>query len=238
MKVAIIGYGKMGKEMEKLLLLRGHEVPVKIDVDNQQLFNEESMRGVDVALEFTTPHTAFDNVMKCLEWGVPVVCGSTGWLDRIDEVRELCRKVNGTFFYASNYSIGVNIFFRVNDYLARIMDGQPDYDVSMREIHHTQKKDAPSGTAVTLAEQILGNVERKSSWVNHETLDENTLGIVSVREDAVPGTHEVRYESAADTIEIIHTAKSRAGFVLGAVMAAEYAATHKGILSMDDLLPF
>lgn len=238
MKVAIIGYGKMGREIEALLLQKGYEVPVKIDISNQHDFNQENMRNVDVAIEFTTPQTAYDNVMNCLRWGVPVVSGSTGWNDRLEEVKKYCTEVGGTFFHASNYSIGVNIFFRINEYLARMMNGQPDYEVSMREIHHIQKKDAPSGTAVTLAESIIENIDRKQAWVNHETQDETALGIISVREDAVPGTHEVKYESAADIIEIVHTAKSRAGFVHGAVMAAEYAATHKGVLSMSDLLKF
>lgn len=228
----------MGHEIEALLLKRGHEVPLKIDVSNHSDFNEENMSGIDAAIEFTSPHTAFGNVMDCLRWGVPVVCGSTGWNDRLEEARAYCREVGGTFFYASNFSVGVNVFFRINEYLARMMNGLPEYGVSMLEAHHSQKKDAPSGTAVTLAEGILENIGRKESWVNHETIDESTLGIVSLREGDVPGTHAVKYESPADTIEIIHTAKSRAGFALGAVLAAEYAAAHKGVLSMSDLLKF
>lgn len=238
MKVAIIGYGRMGREIESLLLRRGHEVPLKIDADNRGDLNAENLRGIDVAIEFTTPHTAFENVMQCLKCNTPIVCGSTGWSDKIGEAKEYCQAHNGTFFYASNYSVGVNMFFRLNKELARMMNSFPEYGVSMREVHHVHKKDSPSGTAVTLAEGILENMERKSSWVNETSTNEDVLGIVSVREDAVPGTHEVRYESPSDVIDIVHTAKDRSGFVMGAVLAAEFAATHKGVLSMDDLLTF
>lgn len=228
----------MGREIESLLLQRGHEVVLKIDIENTSDFNETNMKNADVAIEFTTPHTAFANVMKCLEWGVPVVCGTTGWNQRMEEAEKLCRKVDGTFFHSSNFSIGVNIFFRVSEYLARMMNREPGYCVSMTETHHTQKKDAPSGTAVMLAEGVLENIDRIGSWVNHETLDRNVLGILSLREGAVPGTHEVKYESEADIIEIRHEAKNRSGLVLGAVMAAEFTQGNKGILTMRDMLEF
>lgn len=237
MKTAIIGYGTMGHEIEKVLLERGHTVSFIIDVDNRDILHSDDFRSVDVAIEFTTPSTAFDNVAGCLRAGVPVVSGTTGWNDQIDDAKEICRKENGTLFWTSNFSIGVNIMFLVNKYLAKLMSSFPEYGVSMTEIHHTRKKDAPSGTAVTLAEGIMENMGgRISSWVNHETLSPSSLGIVSVREGDVPGTHEIKYESQADTITLCHSAKGRRGLVLGAVIAAEYAACHKGVLSMGDIM--
>lgn len=226
----------MGREIGAMLAGRGHEAALIIDADNPGDFNRENMKGIDVAIEFTTPATAYGNVAKCLEWGIPVVCGTTGWNGHLPEAERLCREMGGTFFYASNFSIGVNVFFRVNEVLAAMMDRFPEYEISMREVHHTRKKDSPSGTAVTLAEAILANVERKSSWVNHETLYPESLGIVSLREGDVPGTHQVSYESQSDTIDITHTSKNRRGLALGAIMAAEYAAKHKGVLTMRDLL--
>ena len=228
----------MGHEIEKVLIGRGHEVGLIIDINNPQDLSEENLKNIDVAIEFTSPHTAFDNVRKCLEWNTPVVCGSTGWNNKMEEAKKICREKNGTFFYASNFSVGVNVFFRINEELAKIMNSFPEYDIFMKEVHHIQKKDSPSGTAVTLAEGILENVDRKSSWVNHETLYPEALGILSVREGDVPGTHVVKYESDADTLEIIHSAKNRSGLAMGAVLAAEYAVKHKGILTMADLLKF
>lgn len=234
MKVAIIGYGKMGREIERVLLERGHSISVVIDEGGD--IDARSLAEADVAMEFSTPVTAFDNVRSCFEAGVPVVCGTTGWQDRIREVRDICERLGGTFFYSSNFSIGVNVFFAVNERLAELMNNFPQYEISMRETHHIHKKDTPSGTAVTLAEGILGKVDRKLSWVNHPTLESGVLGIESVREGEVFGIHEIKYESDTDSIELVHTSKNRRGLALGAVLAAEYALTHKGVLSMKDLL--
>jgi len=238
MKIALIGYGKMGHMIEEIAVARGHEIVLKINIDNTEDFNKENTASADVAIEFTGPDSAYANVVKCLQFGVPVVTGSTGWNERIEEVKELCRKHSGSFLHASNFSIGVNIFFEVNTILAQLMAGQPDYDVTMKEVHHTQKKDAPSGTAVTLAEQVLSYIKRKSSWVNHKAESPDQLSIISEREDPAPGTHHVKYSSEVDDIEIIHTAHSRKGFALGAVLAAEHIWNKKGIFSMKDVLHF
>ena len=226
----------MGHAIEEAALSRGHEIVCRIDKDNQEDFDSVSFKSADVAIEFTTPATAFGNVETCLRVGVPVVCGTTGWNERREAAEKLCEELDGTFFWSSNFSIGVNILFRVSEYLARIMDRFPEYAVSMREVHHTRKKDAPSGTAVTLAEGILRNIGRTEAWVNHETDCPSALGIVSVREGDVAGIHEVIYDSVADTITLCHEAKGRRGFAVGAVMAAEFAAGHKGVLTMDDML--
>jgi 4-hydroxy-tetrahydrodipicolinate reductase len=236
MKIAIIGYGKMGHMVEEVAAQRGHEVVLKIDINNQQEFNRENISNADVAIEFTGPDTAFNDVMKCLEFGVPVVSGSTGWNNKIEEAKNYCNQNNGSFLHTSNFSIGVNIFFEVNKLLAKLMASQPEYDVMMREIHHTAKKDAPSGTAVTLAEQILSNLPRKKNWVNQSAEKKEELSIISERTDPAPGTHYVKYSSEVDDIEIIHTAHSRKGFALGAVLAAEYISNKKGIFSMKDVL--
>jgi 4-hydroxy-tetrahydrodipicolinate reductase len=240
MNVALVGYGKMGRLIEQLLIERGHKIQLIVDVDNAADLNREKLRGTDVAIEFSTPATALDNVRKCIEAGVPVVCGTTAWLDRLDEIRALCASLDGAFFYASNYSIGVNVAFRLNRQLARIMNALEQYDVTIDEVHHTRKKDAPSGTALTLAEDILAEVDRKQKWVPAPCAGENELEIASIRRSVVPGTHTVTYESAEDTITITHSAKSRAGFVKGAVAAAEFLARpgRKGIFTMDDLLEF
>ncbi|SJZ47982.1 4-hydroxy-tetrahydrodipicolinate reductase [Sediminibacterium ginsengisoli] len=236
MKIALIGYGKMGQAIEQVATGKGHEVVLKIDIDNAHELNSENAAKIDVAIEFTGPHSAFNNVMKCLELGIPVVCGSTGWLEHWDEVKTYCEKQNGTLIYASNYSIGVNLFFEVNKYLAGLMKSHADYSVSMEEIHHTQKKDAPSGTAITLAEQIMEQIVSKTKWVNGETTAANELSIISERTDPAPGTHKVKYSSAVDDIEIIHTAHNRQGFAGGAVLAAEFTAGKKGIYSMKEVL--
>lgn len=236
MKIAIIGYGKMGKAIESIAVEKGHEIVLKIDLHNAEDLNRENLSKADVAIEFTGPHSAFDNVTKCLEYGVPVVCGSTGWLDKWELVKTYCEKHNGTLVYASNYSIGVNLFFELNTYLAKLMSNHPGYDVSMEEIHHTQKKDAPSGTAITLAEQVLQHIGTKKAWVNHMSDNPRELAIVSERVDPAPGTHKIKYSSAVDDIEIIHTAHNRIGFAGGAVLAAEYAVGRKGIFSMKDVL--
>ena len=225
----------MGHEIERVLIDRGHTVLFTVDAGEEAKLATERLAQADVAIEFTTPATAFGNVETCLRAGVPVVCGTTGWNERREE-EKLCEELDGTFFWSSNFSIGVNILFRVSEYLARIMDRFPEYAVSMREVHHTRKKDAPSGTAVTLAEGILRNIGRTEAWVNHETDCPSALGIVSVREGDVAGIHEVIYDSVADTITLCHEAKGRRGFAVGAVMAAEFAAGHKGVLTMDDML--
>jgi 4-hydroxy-tetrahydrodipicolinate reductase len=236
LNIALIGYGKMGKAIEAIASQRGHTIVLKIDVDNAADFTAANLQKADVAIEFTSPHSAFNNVMKCLEYGVPLVCGSTGWLDKFDEATSYCKKQQGAFLYASNFSVGVNIFFEINKRLAELMAPHSDYQVSMEETHHTQKKDAPSGTAVTLAEQILERIPVKKSWVNNETSAPSLLGITSKRIDPAPGTHSVSYRSAVDTIDIIHTAHSRTGFATGAVLAAEFIKGKKGIFSMKEVL--
>lgn len=236
MKIALIGYGKMGKAIEEIALQQQHEIVLKIDLSNMEEFTKDNVNKADVAIEFTSPHTAFDNVKKCLEYNVPVVCGSTGWLGKLNEVEQLCSAKNGSFLYASNFSIGVNLFFELNTYLAKLMSGYKQYNSSITEIHHTQKKDAPSGTAIALAEQILANNSVKKSWINSQSNNREELEITSERIDPAPGTHIIKYSSAIDDIEITHTAHNRTGFASGAVLAAEFIANKKGIFTMKDVL--
>lgn len=236
MKIALIGYGKMGKTIEGIALQRGHKVNLKIDIDSTADFTKENLLQCDVAIEFTGPHSAKENILTCLDAGIPVVSGSTGWLENWSEVANFCKEKNGSFLYASNFSVGVNIFFEVNKKLAQLMNGHNEYAISMQEIHHTQKKDAPSGTAITLAEQILQEIPAKKKWVNDETTDPEALSILSKREDPAPGTHSIKYSSAVDDIEIIHTAHNRNGFALGAVLAAEFICNKRGNFSMKDVL--
>jgi 4-hydroxy-tetrahydrodipicolinate reductase len=238
MKIALIGYGKMGKAIEEIALNRGHEIVVRIDIDNQHEFTAPVMQKADVAIEFTSPHTAFENVKKCIEYNVPIICGTTGWIDKLEQIKKLNAEKKGAFLYASNFSVGVNIFFELNKKLAELMAHQPDYEVQLQEIHHTEKKDAPSGTAITLAEQILKRITRKKRWVNHITDSAEELEILSERIDPAAGTHKVRYSSVVDDIEITHTAHSRKGFALGAVMAAEFIQNKKGFFTMNDVLGF
>lgn len=238
MKIALIGYGKMGKTIEQIALQRGHQIVSIIDINNTADFDSEAFRSADVAIEFTTPATALGNYMRCFAANVPVVSGTTGWLQHLDEVKAKCEQEGKTFFYASNFSVGVNIFFALNRYLAKIMNGFPAYDVRMTEVHHIHKLDAPSGTAITLAEGILDNVERKERWTLETAEQPTDLPIHAIREGEVPGIHEIIYESEADTISIKHDAKSRAGFALGAVIAAEFTAGKKGFLGMNDLFHF
>ena len=238
MKIALIGYGKMGKTIEQIALSRGHQIVSIVDINNPEEFQSANFKSADVAIEFTTPATAFDNYMKSFAAGVPVVSGTTGWLDRIGEIKEKCEKEGKTFFYASNFSIGVNIFFALNKYLAKIMNNFPTYNITMTETHHIHKLDAPSGTAITLAEGILENVDRKERWTLETAEQPTDLPIHAIREGEVPGIHEVTYESDVDYISIKHDAKSRAGFALGAVVAAEFTAGKKGFLGMDDMLQF
>ncbi len=236
MNIALIGYGKMGKAIHEIAKQRGHEAVLIIDVDNQADFNAENLAKVDVAIEFTSPHTAFNNVIKCLQHKVPVVCGSTGWLDKLDEAKKVAAENKTGLIVASNFSVGVNIFFEVNKRLAQLMAGQDSYDVSLKEIHHTAKKDAPSGTAITLAEQVLDAVTRKTNWVNDIAQNPAELSIISERIDPAPGTHFVKYSSAVDDIEIIHTAHNRTGFALGAVLAAEFLKGKEGFFGMKEVL--
>ncbi|MBA4196430.1 MAG: 4-hydroxy-tetrahydrodipicolinate reductase [Chitinophaga sp.] len=236
MNIALIGYGKMGKAIEAIAVEKGHNIVLKIDLHNAEDFTKENLSEADVAIEFTSPHSAFDNVMKCLSFNIPVVCGSTGWLDKWLEVKNYCESTNGALVYASNYSIGVNLFFELNTYLAKLMNKHKEYDVIMEEIHHTQKKDAPSGTAITLAEQVLQNIDTKEKWVNHLSENPSDLTIISERIDPAPGTHKIKYHSIVDDIEIIHTAHSRTGFASGAVLAAEFLKGKKGIFGMKEVL--
>ncbi|MDH6305075.1 4-hydroxy-tetrahydrodipicolinate reductase [Parabacteroides sp. PF5-5] len=238
MNIALIGYGKMGKTIEQFAVERGHTIVSIIDVNNRDDFDSQAFKSADVAIEFTTPDTAFDNYMKCFAAGVSVVSGTTGWLDRLEDVKKMCKDEGQTFFYASNFSIGVNIFFALNKYLAKVMDRFPAYDVNLTETHHIHKLDAPSGTAITLAEGILDNVTRKKSWTLGDAASPSDISVRSIREGEVPGTHEIVYESDVDYISIKHHAKNRAGLALGAVVAAEFTAGKKGFLTMDDIFTF
>lgn len=228
----------MGKIIERIALERGHEIVSVIDIDNREDFQSEAFRSADVAIEFTTPHIALQNYDEAFRAGVAVVSGTTGWTEHLEEVKANVEKNNHTLFWSSNFSLGVNIFMTLNSYLAKMMNQFPDYNVEMTEIHHTQKLDAPSGTAITLAEGILGNLDRKTVWVKDTENNSDELAIKSIREGQVPGIHTIRYESAVDSIEITHDAKSREGFALGAVVAAEFTAGKKGFLGMGDLLQF
>jgi len=236
LNIALIGYGKMGKAIESIAVERGHAIVLRINSQNLAELNKENLQKADVAIEFTNPHSAVSNIFECLNAGTPLVCGSTGWLAHLPEIKKACEEKYGAFLYASNFSVGVNIFFEVNKKLAQLMARQPEYEVSMEEIHHTQKKDAPSGTAISLAEQVLQEVTRKTKWVNEPSQNGDELVIVSKRIDPAPGTHSVKYSSAVDDIEIVHTAHSRGGFALGAVLAAEFVHNKKGMFSMQDVL--
>ncbi len=236
MKIALIGTGKMGRAIQEIAQQRGHQIILTIDSSTQHLFTSESLKAADVAIEFTSPHSAFQNVTHCLKAGIPTVCGSTGWTSSLEEAAALCRQLNGTFIYASNFSVGVNLFFELNKKLASLMAAQPNYEVILEEVHHTQKKDAPSGTAITLAEQILDLLDRKKQWVNDISDNPEDLEIISQRIDPTPGTHSIKYSSVIDDIEIIHTAHNRTGFAAGAVKAAEYIIDKKGVFTMKDVL--
>lgn len=226
----------MGKEIEQIAIGRGNSVVLKIDVNNQQDLTIENLRKADVAIEFTTPATAISNYRICFEAGIPVVSGTTGWLEHKSEVEKECQALNGCFFYASNFSLGVNLFFELNKILARMMKPFPEYDVTMTEIHHTQKLDAPSGTAITLAEGILAENGSKKSWTIETSENKDELHILPVRKDPYPGLHSVKYDSEVDFIEITHNAYSRKGFAMGAALAAEFCVGKTGIYNMSDLL--
>lgn len=238
MKVALIGYGKMGHTIEEIARSRGHEIVSIIDVNNAQDMDSDAFKSADVAIEFTRPESAIANIRKCFEGKVPVVCGTTGWVTEIEKIKKEMAEADGTLFWASNFSIGVNIFFAMNKYLAKIMNNFPDYNVEMTEIHHVHKLDAPSGTAITLAEGILEHMDRKSQWVDELEKEATDIAIKAVREGEVPGTHIINYKSEIDEITISHEAKNRKGFALGAVVAAEFTAGKKGFLGMEDMFKF
>ena len=236
MNIALIGYGKMGKEIEQIALSRGHKIVLKVDINNATTYSVEELKKADIAIEFSTPDAVINNIDKCFEANIPVIVGTTGWLNRLDEVKQKCKEKNQTLFHASNYSIGVNLFFRVNAYLAQLMNSYPDYNPKMEEIHHIHKLDSPSGTAISLANKVVEKLERKLKWVNESTSIENELEIISKRIDEVPGTHTVTYSSDVDEISITHIAHSRKGFALGAVIAAEWTQGKKGVFGMKDLI--
>lgn len=247
MKIALLGYGKMGKIIEKIANDRKHEIVLKIDYNNLDELTPENLRKADVAIEFSTPDTVLGNIRHCFDAGVPVVVGATGWYDELAQVKEQCEAGGHSLIYASNFSIGVNIFFHINKVLAALMNRYPYYDVQVEEIHHTQKLDSPSGTAITIAEGIIENLDSKKGWVNVLSADGNQtdddiradqLLIESFRIDSVPGTHTVIYDSEVDTIEFKHTAHNRNGFALGAVMAAEWIKDRKGFYAVQDMFDF
>ena len=238
MNIAIIGYGKMGREIEKICRERGHNIVCTIDVNEEAKFESDEFRSADVAIEFSSPESALNNYKRAFAANVPIVSGTTGWLDDIKVVRKACEEDGQTFFYASNFSLGVNILFAVNKYLANIMSDFPQYEVHVDETHHIHKLDAPSGTALTIAEGILQSLERKNQWKLDEQSNTEDLRINAFRKGEVPGIHTIKYESEVDSITLSHSAKSRKGFALGAVVAAEFTAHKKGFLGMEDLLPF
>ena len=236
MNIAIIGYGKMGKMIESIAEERGHRIVLKIDIDNLDDFTPENLAKVQVVIEFTKPETAFDNITRCIGYGIPVVSGSTGWYSRLEEVKNLCTQHNGSMLCTSNFSLGVNVFFEINRYIARIMNRFSEYTVGIEETHHTQKLDAPSGTAITLAEGIIDEIPRIKKWELDSGNMTDVLPIRAVRRDNVIGTHCIKYSSEIDDIEIIHTARNRKGLALGAVLAAEYIHDKKGVFTMKDVL--
>ena len=236
MKIAIIGYGKMGKTIERIARSRGHEIVKIIDVDNREEIDSPEFRSADVAIEFTAPSAAEANCREALKQGVKVVSGSTGWADRIPEMKALCTpEAGGTFFWSSNYSLGVNLFFALNSYLSKLMEGLPQYTPYLTEIHHIHKLDHPSGTAISLAEGIIGSNARIDKWSENPE-GENSVTVSHIRLGETPGTHTVTWDSPVDSISITHEAKSREGFALGAVIAAEWVAGQKGFLTMDMLM--
>lgn len=236
MNIALIGYGKMGKEIEQIAISRGHKIVLTVDAHNAGTFGIDELKKADAAIEFSTPDSALGNIYKCFDAGVPIVVGTTGWLDKLDEVKKACLDKKQTLFYTSNYSIGVNLFFRLNQQLAKLMNQHKEYNVSMEEIHHVHKLDSPSGTAISLANQVIANIDGKEKWVNAATPNKNELGIISKRLDEVPGTHTVTYGSDIDEISITHIAYNRKGFALGAVVAAEWVKDKKGVFGMEDLM--
>jgi len=238
MNIALIGYGRMGHEIESIAVGRGHIISQKIDKDNSDELNGTNLRGIDVAIEFSTPDTAFESVSKCLNNGVPVVSGTTAWVKEYDKACEICLKNKTSFIQSSNFSIGVNLLFRLNRELAKQMDRYNNYTVSIEEIHHTKKLDAPSGTAITLADGIISQHHGYTKWCTPENAEKNCIPVASVREGVVPGTHNVVWDSEIDIISLRHEAKNRKGFALGAVVAAEFISTRKGVFTMNDVMGF
>lgn len=236
MKIALSGYGKMGKEIEKIALERGHEILVKFNDANDWVEKEDLLRQADVAIEFSMPNSVVSNIFKCFDANVPVVVGTTGWFGQLEHVKDVCREHNRSILYASNFSVGVNLFFEVNRMLARLMNDHEEYTIKLDETHHTAKVDSPSGTAIKLANDIIDTVSRKDVWVNEPTSKDYELEVISHRVENVPGTHVVSYDCDIDQIQITHTAKSRVGFAKGAVIAAEWLANKKGVFTMSDLI--
>lgn len=236
MNIAIVGYGRMGRTIEKIARARGHEISAIIDVDNQADLEKLSSKDVDVAIEFTLPESAFENITGLLRQNISVVSGTTGWLDRFDEVEALTKKSESAFFYAPNYSIGVNLFFAINEYAARLMNKFEEFDVHLEEVHHIHKLDSPSGTAIRLAEDLIGQLDRKTSWKNETSEEKEVLDILSSREPDVAGIHRTIYTGPLDKIELEHIAEGREGFATGAVLAAEFIKGKKGIFSMKDIM--
>jgi 4-hydroxy-tetrahydrodipicolinate reductase len=236
MRIVLIGYGKMGKEIERIAIDRGHQIVSKIDIENSDDLISLTNKEIDVAIEFSNPVSAFSNIMKCIEKQIPIVSGTTGWLEKKTEVEKATQSFDSTFFYASNYSIGVNLFFKLNKQLAKLMQPHAGYDIYTNEIHHVEKKDSPSGTAITIAEGIMSQYPNKKKWVNNEIPGAEEIAIWSQRESTKPGTHTVKYISKVDQIEVTHEAFSREGFAIGAVIAAEWILGKKGVLGMDDML--
>jgi len=235
MNIALLGYGKMGKEIEKIAIARGHQIVLKVDKDNAATITANDLQKADVAIEFSTPHTVMSNIKLCFSAKLPIVVGTTGWYDEFDAIKSQCLANNNTLFYASNFSLGVNLFFKVNKYLAELMNKYPEYNVCMEEIHHIHKLDKPSGTAITLAEQIIEKMDRKNKWSIDAKADD-TLFIEDKREGEVPGTHIIKYQSAIDDIEIMHKAHNRQGFALGSVIAAEFVKGKTGVFTMSDVV--
>ncbi|OEK01607.1 4-hydroxy-tetrahydrodipicolinate reductase [Roseivirga sp. 4D4] len=238
MNILLLGYGKMGQLIDQLATEAGHQIVGKISIDNRVELDKLDTSLVDVAIDFSQPEAAVDNIKWCIDHEIPVAVGTTGWLERREEVNSYCNEKSGTYLYASNFSIGVNLFFKLNKQLAILMNNQKQYSVKTKEIHHTQKLDAPSGTSITIAEGIIKELDNKTSWVNQEASLPNELEIISERVDPAPGTHEVSYSSTVDTIEIKHTAHSREGFAKGAIAVAQWLKDQKGVKSMEDFLQF
>jgi 4-hydroxy-tetrahydrodipicolinate reductase len=236
MNIALIGYGKMGKAIEEIAIQNGHKIVLKVSEPNLSDFTTENIKMADVAIEFSTPESAFNNIVKCLSNGIPTVSGTTAWLDKLQDAQILAQQKNTSFLYASNFSIGVNLFFALNKHLAKLMASHTEYAISMEEIHHTAKLDAPSGTAITLAQGIMEQNHYKTNYINNATQQPDAIGIVSKRIDPAPGTHSIKYSSPIDDIEIIHTAHSRIGFASGALAAANFIHDKKGIFTMQDVL--
>jgi len=238
MKIALLGYGKMGKEIEKIALSKNYQIITKIDSNDDWEKNLEDLRKADVAIEFSTPNNVIDNILKCFECNIPVVVGTTGWNNKFEEIFEICKKLNQTIFYASNFSIGVNIFFEINKKVSKLMNKFNDYNVMIEETHHLQKLDSPSGTAITLANDIISGIDKFDNWENSENYNEKSLYIKSIRESDIVGIHKIVFESQHDRIELKHNAKNRKGFATGAITAAEFIFGKKGVFNMSDLLAF